>query len=148
MNCDNIKDISLAYFAGELNTEQKLIVDSHLQNCKSCSHYYAFSKTNFSAIEKAKRKENDPFFYSALMAKMENQNSTSTVLSHNPALRLALLTIIMIISVFSGLFIGNYSAETLNTASTNETIEIEQLGFDLANNDLDIFTNFNTNNNE
>jgi len=151
MNCDNIKNLSLEYFGDDLDSEQRQMIENHLQTCKSCSQYYVFSKINYFEIEKSKRTENDPYFYSALMAKIENQNSNSTILSRNPSLRLSLVSIMMVISIFGGLLIGSYSAEILNTNTTtvNETITSEdQLGFDLANNELDIFTDLNTSNNE
>lgn len=151
MNCDNIKNLSLEYFGSNIDSEQRTNIENHLQNCKSCSQFYLFSKINYLEIEKSKRTENDPYFYSALMAKIENQNSRSTILSRNPSFRISLVAIIMVISIFGGLLIGSYSAEILNANLTtvNETITTEdQLGFDLANNELDIFTDLNNNNNE
>jgi predicted anti-sigma-YlaC factor YlaD len=149
MNCENIKNLSLAYFEEDMKSEQRQMVENHLQSCQSCSEFYLFTKMNFVEIEKSKRKENDPYFYSALMAKIENQNAPSTVLSRQPMLRLSLISLVLVFSVFSGLFIGNYSAEVLNsTADITETTTVEQLGFDLANNEIDIFNNLTTNDNE
>lgn len=151
MNCDNIKKLSLEYFGEEVDSEQRQMIENHLQSCKSCSQYYLFSKINYLKIEKSKRTENDPYFYSALMVKMENQDSQSTILSRNPSLRLSLAAIMMVVSIFGGLLIGSYSSDILNTNTAtiyeNNTSE-DQLGFDLANNELDLFTDLNTNNNE
>ncbi len=149
MNCDNIKELSFAYFKDEIDVEQRQKIESHLHSCRSCSNFYLFTKMNFAKIEEARLKENDPYFYPALMAKIENQNTSSTLISRNPVLRLSLVSLILLISIFSGLFIGNYSAELYNS-STNitEPTSEQQLGLDLANNEIDIFNDLYINDDE
>lgn len=151
MNCDNIKSLALEYFEEESNSENRKVIEDHLQNCRSCSHYYLFSKMNYLQIEKDKRTEIDPYFYSVLMAKIENQTNKSTILTRNPSHRLSIVAIILVITVFGGLLLGTYSASILNS-NANIVIESnivdDEALFDLANNEIDIFNNVNSNSNE
>ena len=141
MNCEEIKTFSISYIQNELDASQIELIDSHLANCKSCSSFYNFSKLSIEQINKEKKTELDPFYFSSLMAKMENQqSSTQKRFAPIRILQTSALVAAMFIAILGGSFIGTYSATTFNTdAAAIENMDENIIASDFTNNDFDLF---------
>lgn len=139
MNCEEIKTISISYIQNELAANQREIVGTHLSICEDCSNYYAFINTSLNQVGIEKRKENDPFYFSSLMAKMENQKS-ARVIAPIRVLQTSALVAAMFIAILGGSLIGSYGAETLNyNSATIENVDDNFIAGDFTENDFDLF---------
>ncbi len=143
MNCKQIVSLSVAYYTHQLDENTNAAIQNHLVNCRSCKSFYAYTQNSLNHIQSEKRTDNDPYFYVALKAKIENQKQeNNSWITPKPALRYAILTFVIVLSIFGGLLFGSYSAEVLNTTTINAQINTDnQLGFDMADNDIDLFKN-------
>jgi anti-sigma factor RsiW len=141
MNCEEIKTLSISYIQNELDANQIEQVNSHLANCKSCSAFFTFSSLSIQQINNEKKTELDPFYFSSLMAKMENQqSSTQKRFAPIRILQTSALVAAMFIAVLGGSFIGTYSAEAFNTdAAVMENADDNIIASDFTNNDFDLF---------
>ena len=143
MNCKQIVSFSVAYYTHQLDENTNAAIQKHLAHCRSCNSFYAYTQNSLNHIQLEKRTDNDPYFFAALKAKIENQKQENkSWITPMPALRFAMLTLVVVLSIFGGLLFGSYTAEVLNTTTINTQINTDnQLGFDMADNDIDLFKN-------
>ena len=143
MHCKEIENIIWDYAEGKLPVAQQNAVKEHLESCASCAALVQGISSGLTIIEKSKKTEADPYFFSRLEARLQNETEKSGGRVAY-GLRFALAASIAIIGIIGGSLLGSYSAEQLNsmTGSTQVSTLNDELGFDFADNSFDLINDF------
>jgi len=143
MKCTEIENKIWDYIEDKLDTEDQASIKKHLSECSKCANMEKALRSSLQMIEGSKRTEADPFFFSRLEARMENEASRN--IAKTPyAFRMAIAASIAIVGIVGGSIFGSYSAEQLNNNFANISIteQNDDLGFELADNSFDLINDF------
>jgi anti-sigma factor RsiW len=113
------KDL-IFYLDNELSDEKRTAVEKHLEECADCRSFLAFLQEEIQIIEKEKKPEVSPFFFTRLSARLEENPNRQ---QHSQWVRLAqpaFFSIILVLGIFGGLRLGNNaSSPKLNQPVTS-----------------------------
>ncbi len=143
MKCTEIENKIWDYIEEKLDIESQASIKKHLNECSKCANMEKALRSSLQMIEGSKRTEADPFFFSRLEARMENEASRN--IAKTPyAFRMAIAASIAIVGIVGGSIFGSYSAEQLNNNFANISIteQNDDLGFELADNSFDLINDF------
>lgn len=73
MDCKITEKKILFYINNELSDVDMAVIKKHINECKNCSSLAKSFKESFSTITENKITEKDPYFYSRLTARMEQE---------------------------------------------------------------------------
>jgi len=122
MDCKTIHSKLFFYLEGSLGNEEALQVESHIVRCAGCRAFAEELKATISFIEKEKKAELAPFFYTRLKAKLEIREKTAPgFIRYRPVriLQPALFSLLLIIGIYTGVQIGQ-SGKNIQAAQTQE----------------------------
>jgi len=124
MNCKKAIKKFLAALNNEIDTEQFYEFQSHLNNCTKCRNIYnEISKTYNVDINNIESK--DPYFFSKIMTKIENQQIPANVNIIKKA-KPALITLWFIITFISGIFLGSNFMNSINSNNYSSIVETQK----------------------
>lgn len=112
MNCKNIHKAMVPYIENELDKNLRGEFEEHIKSCDDCRLFLEEFQKTFSIIETEKVTETNPFFYTALKAKMENRATKTTGVFNfllSKYLQPALFSVLLIAGIYFGLNIGEKS---------------------------------------
>ena len=114
MNCNDLHKKLIFFIEAELPKEEMQKIQLHLNNCEECSLFLEDMKKTLGIIETDKIQKADPFFYTRLKARMENEIEPQTDFSKQPVLvrilQPALFTILLLAGIYGGYKIGGTEA--------------------------------------
>jgi hypothetical protein len=143
MNCRDFQDNLFAYGEGKLAQDIRETMTGHAEQCESCSRLLAGYKAMEYAIEKEKALETDPFVTTRIVQRLEN-NAAKGVLSANPVLRPALITLLLLAALMTGYLVGNQGTATgTQISAESNTIEVLKTDFyvnDFVDEDITLLT--------
>lgn len=140
MNCQLCQKEMDGYREGKLPRDMMTLVESHLENCKTCSMIYKFQLLADRIMNEEKELQPDPSLTMRVMTRIDNPE----VSGHKPAtvyakiLRPVLITASMAAAIFFGIMLGNLSPAYINREKT--PIEFALID-DVAIEALDILPN-------
>lgn len=142
MNCKEVENHIWQYIEGSLDTILRDDVEKHIQSCAQCAALEKGIRTSMSIIEHLKKTEADPFYFTRLEARMEQQkvlNPKSSI-----AIRYALAASIAFIIIIGGGVLGNFSAEQWSVNFVNEVNvnQLEDFESEFADNSFDLLKEF------
>jgi len=98
------------YIDGELPIPEMEKIKIHLNKCSECAAFYEEMKKTLDVLTVEKQKEINPFFYTRLKARMENQAAIQPVFQQNriwaKVLQPAFFTVLLLAGIYSGIKIG------------------------------------------
>jgi hypothetical protein len=128
MSCLLVKQNLIAIMEKTLPAEKQKVADQHLAMCNSCQELYRKVLETYQSLGTVSIPETSPYFYSRVIAKLEN-NSEKDILFPWPVIRtlrplvagLAILTGVTFSLVFGNYFLVSPKVEstTLTTATVN-----------------------------
>ncbi len=139
MKCTEINKNLIFYIGGELSSEKKKIVKKHLDECDKCKHLFNEMEKTLGIIEKEKKPEINPFFYTRVKTKIENVKESSLSPVFRPAFMRIFQTSIAValiaFSVFIGVKMGDNYLKSSMVAGSDQIISkyqeySQQLYFD------------------
>jgi len=144
MKCTEIENKIWDYIEETLDIEAQTSVKRHLDECSKCASMEKALRSSLQIIEGSRRTEADPFFFSRLEARMENNEASRSISKAPYAFRMAIAASIAIVGIVGGSIFGSYSAEQLNNnfARNSITEQTDELGFELADNSFDLINDF------
>ena len=77
MKCKNLHKKLIFFLEGDLSPKMMEEVQNHLDECSSCAAFAKELKQTLGIIETEKELEVNPYFYTRLKARLENQNEQS-----------------------------------------------------------------------
>ncbi|MBN1819360.1 MAG: zf-HC2 domain-containing protein [Prolixibacteraceae bacterium] len=124
MKCKSIHNKIIFYLEGNLQKDEMMAIEKHLQICDDCKKFTGELQKTLAIIEKEKIIEVNPFFYTRLKSRMQSQSEK--VVSSSPVflriLQPVAFTVLLLIGVYSGIKIGESSQAGSSITSANAEI--------------------------
>ena len=123
MKCKTLHKNLIFFLEGDLPAQAMIKFERHLSECQDCSAFALEVKSTLEIIEIEKSAEPNPFFYTRLKAKLENQElvqkSKFWQLSVSKVLQPVFFSIILLIGIYGGIKIGQpLPSDVSNSTST------------------------------
>lgn len=128
MKCKTLHKNLIFFLEGELSSSEMEQMKIHLSECIDCAVFADDMKKTMGIIEAEKSPTVNPFFYTRLKAKLENQESEQKQIFWKPALvrvlQPAMFSFLLIVGIYSGIKIGQPASIQQYTATImqNEVI--------------------------
>ena len=121
MKCKTLHKNLIFFLEGELPAKEMEQIKVHLIECTHCEAFAEDMKKTLGVLESEKSPEVNPFFYTRLKAKLENQSAAEEKYAVWPAfvrvLQPVAFSILLIIGIYSGIKIGQPSHDKFEIAS-------------------------------
>jgi anti-sigma factor RsiW len=113
------KDL-IFYIDNELSVEKRTAVEKHMEECVDCRSFLAFLQEEIQIIEKEKKPEVSPFFFTRLSARLEEKPEYRTQSQWVRLAQPAFFSIMLVLGIFGGLRLGsNASSPKQNQPATS-----------------------------
>lgn len=123
MKCKTVHTNLIFFLEKELPVSEMKQVQEHLDNCPDCALFAEEMKKTFSILEAEKVTEVNPYFYTRVKAKLDNQKAKEKVVLGRSVLVRVLqpiaFSILLILGVYGGIKMGD-TGSTRQIASTLE----------------------------
>lgn len=110
MECKSLHKKSIFFLEKELPAKEMEEIQLHLIECSECSLFFEEMKKTFNIIELEKSPVVNPFFYTHLKAKLENETTNTKRFLCQPVftkiLQPAFFSVILVFGVYTGFKIG------------------------------------------
>jgi anti-sigma factor RsiW len=106
MNGRHIRNDLMEYLEGGLNPEQRQEISRHLETCSDCRDFSFRLKGMLEYIEQEKAVAFDPFMFTRIQAVLHKPAAQRQPLFLAGLLRPALLAIVLLLMVYTGVRIG------------------------------------------
>jgi len=111
MECKSLHKKIIFFLDGELPADEMQQMKLHLSECNDCAAFAAEMKKTFAILEIEKSQVLNPFFFTRLKAKMENQAAEQRNEVFSPSiwvriLQPAFFSVLLIAGIYSGIKIG------------------------------------------
>ncbi|NOR76397.1 MAG: hypothetical protein GQ525_14720 [Draconibacterium sp.] len=110
MKCKNLHKKLIFFIDEDLSAKDMKQVQVHLSECNTCAAFAEDMKKTLGIVELEKSPTINPFFYTRVKAKLENQESAEMQILQRPifarVLQPVMFSILLIIGVYSGIKIG------------------------------------------
>ncbi len=119
MNCKTIHNKLIFFVEKSLSNEEMVNIQNHLNKCNNCFFFSEELKTTLEIIKTEKAATINPFFYTQIKARLENET-----IQHNHfyrrLLQPVLLSILLLLGIYSGIRIGQQPNILKHTANITE----------------------------
>lgn len=127
MKCKTLHKKIIFFLEGELPEKEMDLVKTHLSECNTCASFAIEMKKTLGILEAEKYPVVNPFFYTQLKAKLENQESEQQLILKRPVLlrvlQPAVFSVLLIIGIYAGVKIGQPSSfQPISAPSTGQDI--------------------------
>lgn len=120
MDCKTSHRKMIFYIDGELPIPEMGKIKIHLAECSECAAFYEEMKKTLDVLTAEKQREINPFFYTRLNARMENQAAIQPDFQQNriwaKVLQPAFFTVLLLAGIYSGIKIGQPATTENNSA--------------------------------
>jgi predicted anti-sigma-YlaC factor YlaD len=106
MNCKIIHKNLIFYLDGELSPEETKKTEEHLKECQSCYAFTEEMKKTLGIIQAEKITEVNPFIYTRIKTRLENQGTTVTKAARKPVYQRILQPVVIAAGLFVGIYTG------------------------------------------
>jgi hypothetical protein len=106
MKCKTIHSKIIFYLDGDLALDEMELIKLHLSECNDCAAFAGELSKSMAILESEKSPKINPFFYSRLKAKLENQKSKQNEIYRGPILIKVLQPAFFSILLFAGIYAG------------------------------------------
>jgi len=120
MKHESIHKDLIFYLDNELSVERRTDVEKHLEECADCRSFLAFLQEEIQIIEKEKKPEVSPFFYTRLSARLEEKPEYQAQSQWVRLAQPAFFSLVLLAGIYGGLKLGsNASAPEVNQQATS-----------------------------
>ena len=125
MNCKKAHKKLIFFLEKELSNSEMNLVKEHLNNCSECALFVEEMKLTLGILERDKVVEENPYFYTRVKARLENQKQEMIV--SRPVLVRILqpiaFSLILMLGVYGGVKLGTpHKAELANITLSEQQI--------------------------
>jgi hypothetical protein len=122
MNCKTVHNKLIFFLEKELPDSEMNLVQEHLESCPECALFAEEMKLTLSILESDKVLEGNPYFYTRVKARLENQEQE--VWSGRPVLARILqpiaFSILLILGIYGGIKLGQPNKTVLAGSTLSE----------------------------
>jgi hypothetical protein len=131
MNCKTLHTKIIFFLEEELPDREMEDIKIHLESCPGCIAFASEMKKTLTVLHNDKLQEVNPFFYTRVKARLENQEAEKTAARRNPVLvrilQPAFFSILLLAGIYTGVKIGQPSKNAADTSVYAETEMIPYL---------------------
>ncbi|MDB4583908.1 zf-HC2 domain-containing protein [Draconibacterium sp.] len=125
MNCKKAHNKLIFFLEKELPISDMKQVQEHINSCSDCALFVEEMKKTLSILAAEKSPEVNPFFYTRLKAKLENQETERESAVGRPVLARVLqpvaFSIILLLGIYGGIKLGQpYQPELANSSFSEQ----------------------------
>jgi len=124
MECKSLHKKIIFFLEGELSAEEMEQMKLHLSECGDCAAFAREMEKTFAILQSEKSPAINPFFYTRLKAKMENQAAEQNVIFRNPVwariLQPAFFSVLLLAGIYMGIKIGQPTVNKMNVPGYSE----------------------------
>jgi len=110
MNCKTLHTKIIFFNEGSLPSWEMEEIKIHLENCSDCVAFANEMKKTLAVIENEKMPQLNPFFYTRVKARLENQAENVALARQTPVLvrilQPALFSLLLLAGIYTGVKIG------------------------------------------
>jgi hypothetical protein len=110
MNCKTLHTKIIFFLEGSLPAWEMEEIKIHLENCSDCAVFANEMKKTLAVIENEKTPQLNPFFYTRVKTRLENQTENVVATRQTSVLvrilQPALFSLLLIAGIYSGIKIG------------------------------------------
>lgn len=110
MNCKTLHTKIIFFLEEELPDCEMEEIKVHLESCPGCIAFASEMKKTLTVLHNDKLQEVNPFFYTRVKARLENQEAEKTAARRNPVLmrilQPALFSMLLLGGIYAGIKIG------------------------------------------
>ena len=103
MNCNDVHTNLLFFFDDTISVQLRNEIEVHLTECSECVEYANFLKAEIQNLDKLKSITASPFLFTRIQGKIESKTNTKKVKWLQPAI----ITLVVVVSLISGMGIAN-----------------------------------------
>jgi predicted anti-sigma-YlaC factor YlaD len=120
MNCKSTEKKLIFFIENSLKPEETVVVAAHLEQCPDCRAKLEYLKEILAQAEIEKIIENKPFLFTRIQGRLANEETHKT----KRILRPLAIAVALVIGVFSGILLGQY---TMTPNTTDQEREVAYL---------------------
>ncbi len=110
MNCKTLHTKIIFFTEGSLPAREMEEIKIHLEDCSDCAAFANEMNKTLAIIESEKNPALNPFFYTRVKARLENQSAEKMMVQRTPAfvriLQPAFFSILLLAGIYTGIRIG------------------------------------------
>jgi anti-sigma factor RsiW len=118
MKCKTIHSKIIFYLDGDLALDEMEQIKLHLSQCNDCAAFAGELSKSMAILESEKSPKINPFFYTRLKAKLENQVTEQNEIYRRPILIKVLQPAFFSILLFVGIYVGIKIGQPANSTAT------------------------------
>jgi hypothetical protein len=115
MNCQKVHKNLIFYFEDGLSVQLRNEIEIHLTECSGCAEYANFLKYEVQDIDYLKSIVASPYLYTRIQGKLESK----TIVSKLKWLQPAIITMVIVVSLISGIGLTNTFWNKYQNSNTN-----------------------------
>lgn len=131
MNCKTLHTKIIFFHEGSLPQKEMEEIRSHLERCPDCAAFAHEMKKTLAVLQNDKLQAINPFFYTRVKARLENQAEEKNALRRNPALvrilQPILFSLLLLGGVYAGIKIGQPVKINANSSVYTENVMVPYL---------------------
>jgi hypothetical protein len=120
MNCNTLHTRIIFFTEGSLPQNEMEEIRSHLEKCPDCAAFAEEMKKTLIILQNDKLQEVNPFFYTRVIARLENQAAEKVAVQQSPVfvriLQSAFFSLLLVAGIYTGIKIGQ--PEKIHTNSS------------------------------
>ncbi len=110
MKCKAIHKKMIFFLENDLPEKEMEEIRLHLAGCKECAAFAEYMKKTLNVIDQERKPDVNPFFYTRVKARLENQAVKETVTPlWARILQPAVFTLLLLFGIYAGIKIGQPS---------------------------------------
>lgn len=124
MKCNIVNKNLIAYLEDALDSSKRQKIEEHLSSCKRCIVIFEQVKNTYALLDEKEEAAVNPFFFTRLEQKIENIERGNIPFYRTIYFRLlkpALLTLLVLLSIISGVLIGSQFTNQASAISSYES---------------------------
>jgi hypothetical protein len=110
MKCETLHNKLIFFLEGDLTPKEEEQIKKHLAECPECAGFAKYLKQTLNIIQTERLPEVNPFFYTRLKSKLENQSITPTntfpFVLWKKILQPAFFSLLLLAGIYTGYKIG------------------------------------------
>ncbi|HYQ57643.1 MAG TPA: zf-HC2 domain-containing protein [Draconibacterium sp.] len=125
MKCNNVHNKLIFFLEKELPVTEMEQVQQHLDECSACALFAAEMKSTLHILESDKVRDENPFFFTRVKARLEKQNNKQPLT--RPVLARVLQTVAFSIILLLGIYGGFKLGQAPKTAYADNSLSEQEM---------------------
>jgi len=125
MKCQISNSKLIKYINNNLSDKETLKVKELINNSEPCKELLNYLEITFKLVDKQKKIEDNPYMYLNIINKIKQEDTQTTVplqyIFLGNVLKIAVMLLIIVVSTYSGIELGNLYTESENNFKTHQS---------------------------